>query len=126
MTFTPQTITMNQLTEIDRVRAKFIDRIRECELDLNSSQIQNIFEAEKDIAKKRKFIDDRTDLSVLRLKLETVVLEKIAIRLKYFEDDLNEGIDDLKKSIKSVNKTVEILTTIKNITGIIARILVIL
>lgn len=126
MTYNPQTITISQLPEIDRVRAKFIDRIRECELELNSSKMQFIFEAETDIAKKRKFIDDRTDLSVLRLKLETVVLEKIAARLKCFEDDLNEGINDLRESINSVNKTVDILTTIKNVTGIIARILVIL
>jgi hypothetical protein len=126
MTYSPTSLTSDQLPAMDRVRAQFLDRLRECELELNSSKIQNIFEAETDIAKKRKFIDDRTDLSVLRLKLESVVLEKVAARLKCFEDDLNEGINDLRESIKSVNKTVDILTTIKNVTGIIARILVIL
>lgn len=126
MTYSPTIFTSDQLPAMDRVRAQFLDRLRECELELNSSKIQNIFEAETDIAKKRKFIDDRTDLSVLRLKLESVVLEKVAARLKCFEDDLNEGINDLRESIKSVNKTVDILTTIKNVTGIIARILVIL
>ncbi|MBC1223506.1 hypothetical protein GNF10_00590 [Nostoc sp. UCD121] len=126
MTYSPTIFTSDQLPAMDRVRAQFLDRLRECELELNSSKIQNIFEAEIDIAKKRKFIDDRTDLSVLRLKLESVVLEKVAARLKCFEDDLNEGINDLRESIKSVNKTVDILTTIKNVTGIIARILVIL
>ncbi|MBE8997324.1 hypothetical protein IQ274_03600 [Nostoc sp. LEGE 12447] len=126
MTYSHTILTSDQLPAMDRVRAQFLDRLRECELELNSSKIQNIFEAETDIAKKRKFIDDRTDLSVLRLKLESVVLEKVAARLKCFEDDLNEGINDLKESIKSVNKTVDILTTIKNVTGVIARILVIL
>ncbi len=63
---------------------------------------------------------------MLRIKLESIVLEKVAARLKCFEDDLREGINDFKKSIDSVNKTVDILTIVKNVTGIIAKILVIL
>ncbi|WP_254625833.1 hypothetical protein [Nostoc sp. TCL240-02] len=76
MTYSPissTTLTIDQLPAMDRVRAQFLDQLRECELELNSSKIQNIFEAEKDITKKRKFIDDRTDLSVLRIKLESVI-----------------------------------------------------
>ncbi|MHC5611925.1 MAG: hypothetical protein ACYTXA_13145 [Nostoc sp.] len=75
---------------------------------------------------KRKFIDERTDLSVLRVKLETTVLEKIAARLKCLEEDLNEGLEALTKSIDDVQNTVDILTTIKNVTGLVARILVII
>jgi hypothetical protein len=111
---------------MDRIRAQFLDRLRECELELNSSKIQNILESETDTAKKRKFIDDRTELSMLRIKLETVALEKVATQLKPFENDLNEGINNLKKSIESVNNTVDILTSVRNLTGIISRILVII
>jgi DNA-binding transcriptional MerR regulator len=110
---------------MDKIRAQFLDRLRECELELNSSKIQNILESETDTAKKRKFIDDRTELSMLRVKLETVSLEKVAVQLKSFEDDLNEGINNLKKSIDSVNNTVDILTSLRNLTGIITRILII-
>ncbi|MEA5605696.1 hypothetical protein [Nostoc sp. UHCC 0252] len=125
MTHSPG-ITIDQLPAIDIVRTQFLARLYECELELNSSKIQNIFESETDTSKKRKFIDDRTELSMLRVKLETVALEKVAAQLKSLEDDLNEGINDLKKSIDSVGNTVDILTSVRHITGIIARIFVII
>ncbi|RCJ37912.1 hypothetical protein A6770_14070 [Nostoc minutum NIES-26] len=126
MTYSTDKTIIEQLPTIDKIRTQFIDQLRECELELNSPEIQDIFEKEKDTAKRRKFIDERTDLSVFRLKLETAVLEKVAARLKCFEEDLNDGIKDLKDSIDSVKKTVDILTTIKNVTGIVARIVVII
>ncbi len=125
MTYSNGTITREQLPTIDKLRENFINKLRDCELKLNSAEIQQKFENEIDIVKKRKFIDERTDLSVLRVKLETTIIEKIAARLKCLEEDLNEGLEALRKSIDGVQNTVDILTKIKNVTGIVARILVI-
>jgi hypothetical protein len=124
MTYSNETITREQIPTIDKLREEFINKLRDCELKLNSAEIQDKFEKENDIVKKRKFIDERTDLSVLRVKLETTVIEKIAARLKCLEEDLNEGLKALNKSIDDVQNTVDILTTIKNVTGLVARILV--
>ena len=124
MTYSNETITREQIPTIDKLREEFINKLRDCELKLNSAEIQDKFEKENDIVKKRKFIDERTYLSVLRVKLETTVIEKIAARLKCLEEDLNEGLKALNKSIDDVQNTVDILTTIKNVTGLVARILV--
>ncbi|RUR86628.1 hypothetical protein ACF3DV_14500 [Chlorogloeopsis fritschii PCC 9212] len=125
MIYSPTIITREELPSIAKVLEEFLRKIRECELKLNSPEIQNQFEKETDVAKKRKFLDERTDLSILRVKLETAILEKIAARLKCLEQDLKEGIEGLNQAINDVENTVNILTTIKNVTGIIARILVI-
>ncbi|MFN6481937.1 MULTISPECIES: hypothetical protein [unclassified Nostoc] len=126
MTYSNQTITFEQLPTIDKFREEVINKLRDCELKLYSAEIQNKFEQQTDTAKKRKFIDERIDLSVLRVKLESATLEKIAARLKCLEEDLNDGLEALAKSIDNVQNTVDILTTIKNVTGLVARILVII
>ena len=126
MTYSNETITREQISTIDQLREEVINKLRDCELKLYSAKIQNKFDKETDIAKKRKFIDERIDLSLLRVKLESATLEKIAARLKCLEEDLNEGLEALAQSIDNVQNTVDILTTIKNITGLVARILVII
>jgi hypothetical protein len=119
-------VTRLQLPEIDKSRDTLLVKIRECENRLYSLEVQNLFEKETDPIKKRKFINERLEVSILRVKLETATLERIAVRLKSFEDDLNEGIANLTEAIASVNNTVIILSAIKNVTGIIARILLII
>ncbi|MEH2439377.1 hypothetical protein [Nostoc sp.] len=126
MTYSNETITREQFTTIDKLREEVINKLRDCELKLYSPEIQNEFEKLTDIVKKRKFIDERIELSVLRVKLESATLERIAARLKCLKEDLNKGLEALGESIDNVQNTVDILTTIKNVTGLVARILVIL
>ncbi|AVH66633.1 hypothetical protein [Nostoc sp. 'Peltigera membranacea cyanobiont' N6] len=126
MTYSNEKITREQFITIDKLREEVINKLRDCELKLYSPEIQNEFENLIDIVKKRKFIDERIELSVLRVKLESATLERIAARLKCLEEDLNKGLEALGESIDNVQNTVDILTTIKNVTGLVARILVIL
>lgn len=124
MTYSPGIITREEIPTIGEKLDEILRKLYDCELELYSAKIQEKFERETDIAKKRKFLDERTDVSLCRVKLEGAILEKIAARLKCLEKDLNEGLENLSNAINAVNDTVEILTTIKNVTGLVARILV--
>lgn len=124
MTYSPGIITREEILTIGKKLDEILRKLRECEIELYSAKIQEKFEKETDIEKKRKFLDERTDISVCRVRLEGAILEKIAARLKCLEKDLNEGLENLRNAINAVNDTVEILATMKNITGLIARILI--
>jgi hypothetical protein len=125
MTYNPNTlITREEIPTIGKKLDEMLRKLYDCELELYSAKIQEKFEQETDIAKKRKFLDERNDVSFCRAKLEGAILEKIAARIKCLEEDLNEGLEELNKAIDAVENTVVILTAIKNVTGIVARILV--
>lgn len=127
MTYSPDTlITREEIPTIGKKLDKVLRELRSCELELYSVKVQEKFEKEKDIAKKQKFFDERTDVTVCRVKLEGAILEKIAARLKCLEEDLNEGLKELNEAIDVVENTVSILNTMKNVTGLVARILVLI
>lgn len=127
MTYSPDTfIKREEIPTIGKKLDKVLRELRNCELELYSVKVQGKFEQEKDIVKKQKFLDERTDVTVCRVKLEGVILEKIAARFKCLEKDLNEGLAELAKAVDDVENTVAILTTMKNVTGLVARILVLI
>jgi hypothetical protein len=127
MTYSPDTlIKREEIPTIGKKLDKVLRELRNCELELYSVNVQEKFEKEKDIVKKQKFLDERTDVTVCRVKLEGAILEKIAARLKCLEKDLNEGLAELAKAVADVENTVAILTTMKNVTGLVARILVLI
>lgn len=124
MTYSTEIIAREQLPTIGKDLEEVLKKLRDCELKLNSAKVQKLFEKETDIAKKQKFLDERIDVSISRVKLEGAILEKIAARLKCLEEDLNEGLAELTQAINAVDNTVAILNTMKNVTGLVARILV--
>ncbi|MEH2118745.1 hypothetical protein [Nostoc sp.] len=108
---------------IARDYEEILKKIRNIELNLNSPEMQQKFENEKDESRKRDFVEQRKNIAILRSQLETAALEKIAASLKKLEPDLLKGIEDLTQAIDKVENTVNILTALKNVTGIIRRIL---
>ncbi|WP_375506340.1 hypothetical protein [uncultured Nostoc sp.] len=116
-------IAPEESTIIDREREEILKRIRNIELNLDSPEMQQKFENEKDESRKRDFVDQRKKIASLRSQLETAALEKIAGSLKKLEKDLLEGIKDLTQAIGKVENTVNILTTLKNVTGILGHVL---
>ena len=114
-----------QNLSLNEVREELLDEIRNQELRLNSPEIQFAFEKESDPAKKTSFINERDELTTVRLKLEDVILTKIEARLKLLEPDLKDGLKNLDVALQNVNNTVEILNAIKAVTGLVARIVMI-
>jgi hypothetical protein len=117
---------LSQLASIDEIRNQIIDDINRLELRLNASDVQIEIEKNANENQKRQFINERTDLSVVRIKLENTILERIAVRLKNLEPEIKKGITELDQAIQELENTVGVIEAIKNLTSIIARILVIL
>lgn len=115
------TIIREELPSIEELRNKFIEDIFKLEILLNSANLNFPNETQQ-----INFIESRTDLSVLRRKLENRILESIATQLKRLESEFKNGIEELEKSIQESKNTVKVIESINKLTGIIARILVIL
>ncbi|MEH2174313.1 hypothetical protein [Nostoc sp.] len=116
-------ITPEENTSIARDFEEILKRIKNIEFNLNLPEIQQKFENEKDESRKRDFLEQRKNIAILRSQLETAALEEIAANLKKLEPDLLKGIEDLTQAIDKVDNTVNILTTLQNVTGIIRRVL---
>ncbi|QLE41338.1 hypothetical protein FD723_13415 [Nostoc sp. C052] len=117
---------LSELASIDELRNQILKDIRKLELRLNASDVQIEIEKHADANQKRNFIDERTDFSLIRVKLENTILERIAVRLKNLEPELKKGIEELDQAIEDLKNTIGILEAIKGVTSIIARILVII
>ncbi|WP_448265215.1 hypothetical protein [Nostoc sp. DSM 114159] len=116
-------ITPEENTSIARDCEEILKRIKNIEFNLNLPEIQQKFENEKDESRKQDFLEERKNIAILRSQLETAALKEIAANLKKLEPDLFKGIEDLTQAIDRVENTVNILTTLQNVTGIIRRVL---
>ncbi|WP_445628045.1 hypothetical protein [Nostoc sp. DSM 114167] len=116
-------ITPEENTSIARDCEEILKRIKNIEFNLNLPEIQQKFENEKDESRKQDFLEERKNIAILRSQLETAALKEIAANLKKLEPDLFKGIEDLTQAIERVENTVNILTTLQNVTGIIRRVL---
>ena len=111
------------LNLIKDIRDKHLDELRALERELYSSKVQLFWEQNGTDAEKEEFIRERDDIVLSRIKLENTILENIAGRLKELEGGLNDGINNLKQEISDLNNTVNFLNTISRVTGILARVL---
>jgi hypothetical protein len=57
--------------------------------------------------------------------LENAILEQIAAKLKKFERDLNQGINNLQTEISNLNSDIAFLHTVFRVAGILSRIVAI-
>ena len=90
---------------------------------MNSIKVQTLFEQSTDITAKRAFLKERNEFIITRSKLENTILEKLAERLRLLEPDLKAGIADLDSELAALSDTVSILSAIRRVTGIVARVL---
>lgn len=110
---------------VNEVREDLLAKIRKQELRLNSLELQAAFEQENDPAKKATFVQERRNYVIARTNLENAILENIAASLNLLAPDLEDGLEDLEAALQNIKNTVEIMKTIKLVTGIVARIVTI-
>ena len=108
------------------LRDEIVDKLRNLEIALNSSKIQTLIENEKDSDIKAAFLRERTDIIVARVKLETAILERISLRLKQLEPDIKTGIKDLENEVKKLKNTIDFLSIINRVTGLLAKVFLII
>lgn len=111
---------------MEDLRNQIIDALRKLELALNSTKFQALIEAEQDLKVRKALLRERTDVVVARVKLENIVLERISARLKQLEPDLKAGIKDLENEIKKISDALDILSIVDRVTGLVAKIFLIL
>lgn len=114
---------MYNLNEIELCREEQLGKLRKTEQKLYSIRVQSYWENHGTPDEKEKFISEREDLTLSRIRLENLVLDKIIIRFKALEGDLKDAREDVEHEIEQLNNTVALLNTIARVTGIIARIL---
>ena len=110
---------------MESLREKLVNELMALELVLYSSEVQSVIEAEKNLDIKAALIRERTDVVVARVKLENAVLERISARLKQLEPDLKTGISNLENEVKKISNTLSILSIINRVTGLVAKIFLI-
>lgn len=115
-----------QITDANEVREQLLAEIRKQELRLNSLEIQDALENESDQDKKISFIQERKKYVIARVTLENAILKNIAARLKPLESDLKDALKDLDVALQNVKNTVEIIKTVGAVTGILARVFMII
>lgn len=108
------------------LRDEIVDKLRNLEIALNSSKIQTLIDNEKDFAIKAAFLRERTDIIVARVKLENAILERISLRLKQLESDIKAGIKDLENEVKKLKSTIDFLSIINRVTGLLAKVFLII
>lgn len=110
-------------TSIDIIRDRLVEDIFELERKISSPILQEqlLINAQNEDEKK-DIIESVLDLSIIRRKLENAILEIIAKRLKRLEPQIKEGIDYLNDAIDNLDTSVNILSFINSLTGLIARV----
>lgn len=113
------------ITHLEQIRDERLEQLEKQERELNSSSVQLFWEdvKKRDPVKAEKFFRERRAIIVQRIKLENVILTKIARSLSELEDDLEEGCRNLQTQIDNLNDEVAFLNVISRVTGILARIL---
>ncbi len=103
-------------------RNQLLNQLRKQELELNSPEIQIAFEKDRNPDNKHAFNQERKKYVIARQNIENANLANIAAKLKSLEFSLTNAITDLETALQSLNNTVEVLTTIRNVTSILSRI----
>ncbi len=119
------TMTSEQLLDLDKLRDEDIQKLKILEDDLYSSVKQAWFEdpVKATAEQKKAFKERRIKLSNLIEDLDTIRIEKIAEKFKVNESKLQEGIDELSKTIKGISSSIDTLSQIGTLISTIAKIL---
>ncbi len=98
-----------------------LSQMREQVSKLN--QLQPVFEQEPDVLKKQAFLKQRNYYRKAVHELEKQDLENMLAKMKPLEVELHQAIKSLDNALQSVNNTVNIISGIRNVSSIVARII---
>lgn len=113
---------MSNTSVTEQNRTELLQELREYEQKFYSTKIQLAFEQESNPAIKNRFGQERLNYTTALNNLENALLKDIESRLELLEPNLKAGLNNLNVAIQKVNNTVQILETIKTVTGIVDKI----
>jgi ectoine hydroxylase-related dioxygenase (phytanoyl-CoA dioxygenase family) len=122
------TLEQEQLLDLDKLRDKDIQKLKDLEDELYSSVIQAQFEDPNKATpeQKKDFTNKRIKLSNLINDFDTIRIEKIARKLKENELELKKAIDELSATLGSIFSSISTLNQISTLISTITNILVII
>ncbi|GAB1538110.1 hypothetical protein NUACC21_07680 [Scytonema sp. NUACC21] len=114
------------MNEIEKIRTECLAQLKKLEREINSSTVQLFWEDKKRNPEKvKKFFIERRAIVASRAKLENAILARIARSLSELEDDLKEGCKNLQTQIDKLDNEIAFLNVISRVSGILAKILLI-
>lgn len=113
---------MSNTSVTEQNRTELLQELREYEQKFYSTKIQLAFEQESNPAIKNRFGQERLNYTTTLNNLENALLKDIESRLELLEPNLKAGLSNLNVAIQKVSNTVQILETIKTVTGIVDKI----
>jgi hypothetical protein len=103
-------------------RTELLQELREYEQKFYSTKIQLAFKQESNPSIKNRFGQERLNYTTALNNLENALLKDIELRRELLEPNLKAGLNNLNVAIQKVSNTVQILETIKTVTGIVDKI----
>jgi uncharacterized phage infection (PIP) family protein YhgE len=98
-----------------------LQELRDLETALGTAEVENLV-AQEDEPTRRKFVALREQVTVTVGALENAQLADIAARLDQLSPDLNTGIAQLKKELKSVASAIAIINAASGVLGLAGRV----
>jgi hypothetical protein len=99
--------------------------LRRLELKLHSVEVQQHFMAEQDAEVRKRFVEERIELSRMVGVLTHEKLASIQQQLTQLDPQLRAGIKDIDAALESVQDAVAFLDALGKILGLVGRVLAI-
>ena len=114
----------DEMVSLTDKRDHLVASIFQLEIEIISNNVQDrLLKNAENQNEKKEIIESILDLSLSRRKLESEILERIALRLERLEPEIQKGIDNLNKAIKQVDTNIDFLSFINALTGVITRVI---
>ena len=99
--------------------------LRRLELELHSTEVQQHFMSEPDAERRKRFVEERIELSRMVGVLTHEKLSSIQQQLTQLDPQLRAGIKEMDAARQSLEDTVAFLNSLGKILGVVARVLAI-
>jgi hypothetical protein len=99
--------------------------LRRLELELHSVEVQQHFMAEQDVETRKRFVEERIELSRMVGVLTHEKLASIQQQLTQLGPQLRVGINDMDAALDGLQNTVAFLGALGKILGLVGRVLAI-
>ena len=104
---------------------ELLAELRRVELKLHSVEVQQHFMAEQDAEVRKRFVEERIELSRMVGVLTHEKLASIQQQLTQLDPQLRAGMKDMGAALESVENTVAFFNALGKILGLIGRVIAI-
>ena len=103
-------------------KTQLLQKLRECNRQLRSSEVEEFFSA-KSVEVNEQYFDQRTEIKALITELENAQLANIAANLEKLSPELESGITNLNDKFEKLNNSIAILKATSDVLGLVTRVL---